>query len=73
MNEMSTLEKKALCEAKYYAHDSARGAQKMLDSKYVESTLSAKEMKALKSCTEFLTLLESKYQKLYDKNKAWKD
>lgn len=73
MNKMTTLEKKALRDAKYNAHDGAKGARKLLDSKYVESTLTAKEMKALKSCTEFLTLMESKYQKLYDKHEAWKD
>ena len=73
MEKMSTLEKQALCDAKFQAHDCARGARKLLDSKFVESTLTAKEMKALESCTEFLTLLESKYQKLYDKHEAWKD
>ena len=73
MKELNVLEKKALCDAKFQAHDGARGARKLLDSKFVESTLTAKEMKALKSCTEFLTLLEARYQKLYDKHEAWKD
>jgi len=73
MKKLNELEKKALVDAKYYSHDAANGARKMLDSKYVESTLTAKEMSALEKMTKYLTTLEAKYQKMYDEYQPWKN
>lgn len=70
---LTALEKKALMDAKYYSHDAANGARKMLDSKYVESTLTAKEMAALEKMAKYLTALETKYQKMYDEVQPWKN
>lgn len=39
MKKLTDIEKKALMDAKFYSHDAANGARKMLDSKYVESIL----------------------------------
>lgn len=71
--KLTDIEKKALCDAKFYSHDAANGARKMLDSKYVESTLTAKEVAALEKMATYLTALEAKYQKLYDEVRPWKN
>lgn len=71
--KLTDIEKKALCDAKFYSHDAANGARKMLDSKYVESTLTAKEVAELEKMAKYLTALETKYQKLYDEVQPWKN
>lgn len=68
---MNTIEKKNLVSAKFDAERAASGARELLDSKFVEDYLSEKEQKALKSCAEYLTALETKFNKLYNKEKAW--
>lgn len=73
MKQLDVLEKKALSNAQYYSHDAANGARKLLDSKYVESSLTAKELAALEKVTRYLTALETKYKKLYDEVKPWND
>lgn len=70
---LTDIEKRALCDAKFYSHDAANGARKMLDSKYVESTLTAKEVAALEKMAKYLTALEAKYQKMYDEYQPWKN
>lgn len=73
MKQLDVLEKKALIDAQYYSHDAANAARKLLDSKYIEGSLTAKELSTLEKATRYLTALESKYKKLYDEYEPWKN
>ena len=70
-NEFTVMDKKNLCTLKYKADDAARGARALVDSKLTEELITAKELAALESCAEFLTKMQTRFEKLYNDEKAY--
>ena len=70
-NEFTVMDKKNLCNLKYRADDAARGARVLVDSKLTEELVTAKELKALESCAEFLTEIQERFDKLYNDENAY--